>query len=134
MARDLDLGNHRDEPLGGVFNHVAHFVLSEESAVGLAILSLVAARGRRFAYASHLRQPRILLYFDTPTLILGKMPVELVDLVHGQNVEHILDFIDGEDVAPHVEHKAPICEIGFVAYLAGGNPDTCTLLGEGGHG
>ena len=62
------------------------------------------------------------------------MPVELVDLVHGQNVEHILDLVDSEDVAPHVEHKAPICEIGFVAYLAGGNPDTCTLLGEGGHG
>ena len=62
------------------------------------------------------------------------MPVELVDLVHGQNVEHILDLVDSEDVASHVEHKAAICEIGFVADLAGGDLDTCALLGECGHG
>ena len=49
------------------------------------------------------------------------MPVELVDLVHGKNIEHVLDLVDGEDVASHVEHKAAICEIGFVADRHGGH-------------
>lgn len=125
MARDLDLGDYRNETLGGILHHVAHLILREETAVGLAVLTLVAAYGRRLADAAHLGQAGIFLNLDTPALVLGKVPVETVDLVHGEYVDHVLHLVDAEYVASHVEHEAAVGEVGLVVDLACGDGHTC---------
>lgn len=48
--------------------------------------------------------------FDAPPLVVGQVPVELVELVLCHAVEQRHDLLPGEEVARHVEHEAPPCE------------------------
>ena len=41
----------------------------------------------------HLGKAGVFLHLEAPSLVLGQVPVEVVELVHGHSVEHVLDVL-----------------------------------------
>ena len=122
MARQVDFGNHRDTPVGGIFHHVADLVLRIETAVGRTVIGspLLADHGG-LADAAHGGQLRIALDLDAPALIVGQVPVQRIELVYGHHVDIPLHFVHREEVARHVEVHAPVCEPRRVGDLHAGH-------------
>ena len=137
MARHVDFGDNVDAPCLGVCYDVAHLILRVEAAifllsllVGAYLVSGKVEVGVVFSYgtahagrilvvesapAAALREQRILLDFDSPALIVGQMPVELVDFIECQHVEQFLYLVYREEVARAIKfHSTP-----FKARLVG---------------
>ena len=78
MARHVELGDHADAAIARVRDHLAHLILRVVLAVG-----------------AHLLQLRKALALDAEALVIGKVPVEDVQL-HGRHaVERALHVRDG---------------------------------------
>ena len=122
MARQVDFGNHRNTPVGGIFHHVADLVLRIETAVGRTVIGspLLADHGG-LADAAHGGQLRIALDLDAPALIVGQVPVQRIELVYGHHVDIPLHFVHREEVARHVEVHAAVCEPRRVGDLHAGH-------------
>ena len=122
MSGEFDLGDHRDKTLRGVVHDVADLVLRIVTAIGrfveLAVFVVLAARvaadQRTAAYGTHLGQFRVFLNLDTPSLVVGQVPVEHVELMQGHDIERLLHFVDREEMAADVEHHAPVAQARFV--------------------
>ena len=71
-----------------------------------------------------LGEQRVFLDFDAPALVVGQVPMELVDLVECQHVEQLHHFFLGEEMARAVEFHASPCETRGVKDLAGGKSDS----------
>ena len=122
MARQVDFGNHRNTPVGGIFHHVADLVLRIETAVGRTVIgSPLLADHSGLADAAHGGQLRIALDLDAPALIVGQVPVQRIELVYGHHVDIPLHFVHREEVARHVEVHAPVCEPRRVGDLHAGH-------------
>ena len=124
VSGHFDLGNHFDMTLGGVAHDFADVVLRVEAAVRLAVVHafpvFVVASDEGFAaFGADLRQPGIFPDLDAPSLVVGQMPVEFIDLVQGEDVDVGLDVLHREEVAAYVEHGSAVGEHGFVADDAG---------------
>jgi hypothetical protein len=52
------------------------------------------------------RQFGILFDFYAPTLVLGQMPMERVELVQRHRINHPLDVVLGNKMSPYVQHHA----------------------------
>ena len=115
VAGQVDFGDDFDAPVGGVGHDFPDVVLGIETAI--ALLAGVEGRFERFAAAApgtDGRQFRILLDFHAPAVVVGQVPVELVDLVVGQPVEVTQDIIFTEERARDVEHAAAPGEAGRI--------------------
>ena len=124
MPRKLDFGNHRDIAVGGVFHDLADLLLRVIAAVRrLVILArgVMVADERLPAHRSHARQLGVFFDLDTPALIVGQVPVELVELVHGEDVDILLDLVHRPEMTAGIEHAPAVGEIGFVADRHGGH-------------
>ena len=109
MPRHLDLGDDGDEAGLGIRDDLPGIVLRIEPAVTLAVELRVPARtaDQRFLPPSaNLGQPRILLDLEPPALVLGKVPVEDVELVEGQEVDVLLHELLRHEVARDIEMAA----------------------------
>ena len=51
---------------------------------------------------------RIFLDFNAPSLVLGEMPVEVVHLVDGHEVEKTFYLFHAEEMAALIEHEAAV--------------------------
>ena len=60
-------------------------------------------------------------YFQTPSLIVGQMPVEYIHFVFCQFVDVFLYFLFSEPVAADVKHKSAPGKLGFVGDVGTGN-------------
>ena len=94
MSRKLYLGNDRDETIRRVFNDILHLLLSIEASV-LGTLAIDALR-------ADLGQFRILLDLDTPSLVVGQVPMHAVDLEQGQYIQLLLDILYRDEMAAGV--------------------------------
>ena len=115
MARQVHLGNDLDAPVGGISHDFLQVFLGIESAV--AFFSGIERGLQRFPIAAPRAdgsQERILLDFHAPAVVVGQVPVELVDLVVGQPVEMAQDVFLVEEGARHVEHTAAPGKAGLV--------------------
>ena len=56
------------------------------------------------------------------------MPVKAIDLVHGQNVDELLDVVHREKVPAHVEHTSAVSEIRLVGDFDDGQLDNAGFL------
>ena len=79
------------------------------------------------------RQFGIAFDFDAPSLVVGQVPVEGVELVQRQDVDEPFDILHGVEIARHVEHRPAVAEMGFVADLHDGNPVAVDELAQGLH-
>ena len=94
MSRKLYLGNDRDETIRRVFNDILHLLLGIEASV-LGTLAIDALR-------ADLGQFRILLDLDTPSLVVGQVPMHAVDLEQGQYIQLLLDILYRDEMAAGV--------------------------------
>ena len=102
MSRKLYLGNDRDETIRRVFNDILHLLLGIEASV-LGTLAIDALR-------ADLGQFRVLLDLDTPSLVVGQVPMHAVDLEQGQYVQLLLDILYRNEMAAGVEHDTAVAE------------------------
>ena len=94
MSRKLYLGNDRDETIRRVFNDILHLLLGIEASV-LGTLAIDALR-------ADLGQFRVLLDLDTPSLVVGQVPMHAVDLEQGQYIQLLLDILYRDEMAAGV--------------------------------
>ena len=113
------VGAVHPQVLGGQQTHGA--VLGHGQTHAHGVLVVVVAPG------AFLRQQRVFLYFYAPALVVGQMPVETVQLVHGHQVDDLFHFGLGEEMAGAVEVETAPAEPRTV-----GNPYVLQL-GLGGH-
>ena len=86
--------------IGGVLYHVLDFLLRIEAAM-LGSLALDAL-------GADLGQFRVFLDLDTPTLVVGQVPMQTVDLEERQDVDILLYVFDRHEMAARIQHDAPI--------------------------
>ena len=113
VPRHLDLGNDINLPGGGIGHDPADIALRIEApvdgAVGLG------------ANAPELRQTGIFPDLNGPELVVGQVPVELVQLVHGHHVQQLLDLLHRAEMTARIEHHPAIGHPGRIAYLHAGD-------------
>ena len=90
MPRHLDLGNDGDVTCRGVRDDLSHLLLGVEPAVRLPVTDVgseVLAEDGLLPPGPDLREARILLDLQPPTLIIGQMQVKRVELVEREEVD-----------------------------------------------
>ena len=111
VTRQIHLGNNIDISLGGIAHNLLCLLLCVKSAVGLSIIfPAVTSYHSLFAHRTYSGKSRIFLYFYSPPLVVGKMPVESVQVVQSQHIDKRLHLIDAEEVAAHIEMCSTITE------------------------
>ena len=118
VTRHVEFGNHFDVACLGVCHHLTQLILSVEERTILCVCPIGTIFQRcGIAVVScrpHGGEFRILLYLHAPALVVAEVPMEIIHLIGRHDVNHTLDFIDGEEVACHVEHKSAIGKARFV--------------------
>ncbi len=95
----VNLRNDNDAESGGIGDDVLHLLLSVVATVADAVVAApVLLDDGPVPERSHLGEFRVLFDFSTPSLIIGQMPVEAVELVHGHDIKVLLDLLDGEEM------------------------------------
>src|SRR6266508_5207740 len=96
MPRHFYLGNDRHVAISRVGHDVADLILRVEAAIALAVVCGHGPRPSDHGLASkctHLGEKWILLDFDSPSLIVGEVPVKRVELVRSEKVDVAFDEI-----------------------------------------
>ena len=118
MAGELNLGYHLDVALGCVCHNLAALLLCVEVwAVGLAcVVAAINAVGNPVVAACCTNgcEAWVFLYLEAPSLVIGEVPVETVELVVRHHVDYALYFIEPEEVAAHVEHETAVFKAGRI--------------------
>ena len=112
MTRELNFGHNLNVALGCVCNNLAALLLCIEIGT-IRLVYIVSAiyrvgTPRVAACSSNSCEFGVFLYLETPTLVIGKVPMKTVQLVIRHYVNHTLDFLDLEVVAADVEHKSAV--------------------------
>ena len=111
MSGQVYFGDDRDIALLGIFYDFFGLFLCIEAAIpGIVILSGVPADNGTVTPGANFRQLGILLYFDSPALVFGEVPVEGIHVVKCQQVYVFLYEFNGEKVAAHIEMHASVAE------------------------
>ena len=109
MSRHVNLGYNHDMAVGGILNNVASLLLRIKTAMRLSIKRSGIVINHRFgAKSGYFGEARILFYFDTPTLIVGKMPMKTVDVMQGKNVDKILYLVRIKEMTGYIKHGTAI--------------------------
>ena len=99
MAGHIDLGHNGDVALGSISHYVASLLLGVESAVRNAIIQVgIGAQCGARTHGADGSEFGESLDLYSPSLVVGKMPVESVHIVHGQQVDVLLYEIDREEM------------------------------------
>ena len=115
VAGHIDFGDDGDVAVGSVAHDVAALFLSIKTAVANTIVDAgITTDHRSRAPSANRGQFRVFLALETPTLVVGDVPVELVHAVQGDEVDVSLDELDGEEVARAVEVHSAIGEARLV--------------------
>ena len=109
MTGEVDFGNDGDVAFGCIAHDVATFLLSVIASVGnTVILSGVVSDDGFGAFAADFNEAGVLLDFHTPTLVVGEVPVETIDVVERNHVDEALRAVHTEEVACHVKQCTAI--------------------------
>ena len=115
VARKVEFGNDLDVAFGGISHDLLEILLGIKAAI--ALFPRIVSRHQGLVGAApgaDLCQAGILLDLDPPAVVVGQVPVELVDLVIGQEIEVAQDVFLVEEGAGNVEHAAAPGEAGLV--------------------
>ena len=120
VARHINLGDDSDIAVGSIAHDFAYLVLGEETTVTDAVIhrGIVAKRGA-VAPTAHLGQAGILLDFDSPSLVIGQMPVQTVHAMQGHDIKVTLHRLDTEEVTHAIQVHAAVAEARSAFHLGG---------------
>ncbi len=113
MAGHVQFGQHGDVQTRRIGDDLADLFLGVEAAIPLR--RAVLAGAGRCAPCAHLGELGIALDLDTPTLIIGEMPMQHVELVQGHRIEHMLDRVHIMEMPGHIQVLAAPAETRPVA-------------------
>ena len=93
MSGKVNLGDYRYVTLCCILYNLAALLLCvEERTIVLAvILGAVASDDGLIALCCDGSELGVLLYLDAPTLVIGQVPVETVEVVECEHVDEALD-------------------------------------------
>ena len=95
----------------GIPDNIAQLFLSVVTAIADMVVNIrVASQDGARAVGTHLRELGVALDFYAPTLIVGEVEVQHIHVVHGQQVDVLLDEVGIEEMADHIEVHAPVYE------------------------
>ena len=128
VSWQVDFGNDGDVALAGVVHHLADVALRIEALVRAAVIFARVVTNDRFgAVAAHLRQTRVFLDFDAPSLVVGDVPVHSVDVVEGKHIDEPQYAVLRHEVARHIQMGSAVTEAWVVRNLHGGHADARSL-------
>ena len=122
VGRYINLRYDSNTQRGGISYNFPYLFLCIVSAMRDAVILHVIpslAYGGLFSHRTDLYKLRIFLYLDSPSLIIGKMPVECVHLVDSHHVKVLLHLIHAIEMPCHVKVHSPVGKSRRVFY-----PDT----------
>ena len=121
VAGEVDLRDHDNAAFGSIVHDFLHLVLGVEAAVADAVVGVpVHLDDGTVAPGANFSELGIFLDLHSPALVLGKVPVEAVELIGCHHVQVALGFLDGEEVAAGIQVHAAIGEAGLVVDMREG--------------
>ncbi len=87
MSRHVNLRNHRDISVSGIFHDFARLLLSVISRYRHSVKLVIAAlHDGLLSLGTNLVEHWVFLYLKPPALVFREMPVEVIDVVHGEDI------------------------------------------------
>ena len=135
MPRHFDFGYYRHVALSSITYNFAHFLLGVKPTVALAVIALrfvvVVADERLSAPGGYFCKLGILLNLNTPTLVIGKVPVKVILLVHRQHIDVLLNGGYIKKMPRHIQVHAAPRKAGRILYADLGHPPMIWFAGLG---
>ena len=121
MSRQIDLGDHGNIAFGSIIHDFPGLLLRVKTAIRLTVIFTAIMPDHRFrATGTYCCQLRIFLYLDTPSLVVGNMPMQSVHVMQNHHIDKLLHLVHREKMAAHIEMYPPVTETRLGFY-----PDSC---------
>ena len=135
MPRHFYLRDNSNIPVCRISYYLPYLLLRIKPTVRCIIIKVrviagVAAHLGLRTYAAHFCKLWIFLYLYAPALVIGKVPVKIIELVSSHYFEVFLDKINIKKVTRHIEMHTAVCKARIVFYNTtwyNGIPCTCRL-------
>ena len=102
MTWHLDLRDDRHKAILSIADDLTDLILRIEATIAAAITFDTPS--------TDLSKAGILLDLNTPALVLSEVPMELIDLEHGDDIDVLLHLVYREEVAAYIDHHTAILE------------------------
>ena len=124
VPRKVNLRDDLYSQRRGMADNFADLVLGVVASVAHSVESgLVSLDHGAGAEGPDAGQAGILLDFYSPSLVVGEVPVEAVELVQRHDVQHPHHLLDREEVSGAVQMQAPVGKPRLVRNLHAGNQE-----------
>ena len=115
MSRHFYFRNYLHLAIGGISHNLTDiiFCIISTHRSKFSLLLATAVRKRfvtLYPPCSHLSKQRIFFYFQTPSGVIDKMQVQLVQLQHCSHVNHLQQIGFRKKIARHVDHHTAIAK------------------------
>ena len=120
MAGHINLRDDVDVSLGSVGHHLPNLLLRVETPLSIGHTvphARIATNNRLTAGGCHRGQQGVLLNLNTPTLVIGQVPMKSVHIVQGEHINVFLHKLHPIEVARHIEVQTSVAKQGFIAHL-----------------
>ena len=132
VTRHVNLRYDGDETLSSITHNFLGLFLCIESADRYSVVFIGSGRSNGFLpIGADFRQFGIFLNFDTPSLVLRQMPMEIIDIVQSKNVDNLFQIINGKIMTTYIHHKSTISETGIILDGTSRQRDKCPSVGNG---
>ena len=98
MPGHFDLGHDRNVAISRIADDIPNLLLRVKAAVTNPIvtrLSFGMSNPRAVPPRRDFRQPRVFLYLNAPTLVIGQVPVENVQFMEREQIDELVDKSTG---------------------------------------
>ena len=115
MSRKVEFRDNHHVALLGIGDEFLHFLLRVVAPIAFRAGQI--GRRNQFVLASPsplAREFGIFLDFDAPSVVVGEVQMEPVELMMGHPVDVAPQIVQFEERARHIEHEAPIAETGSI--------------------
>ena len=85
-----------------------------------AVIVFFFTEMRALAATAYQRKLRVLFYFGSEALIVGKMEMEIIEFEHCRRIDYFFYFLHGKEMTTDVHHKAAIRKYGLIPYFTFG--------------
>ena len=117
MSRKVKFRNNHHVPLLGISYQLFHLLLSIVTTISFRTREI--GRRNQFILTSpspFTSQFRILLDFDSPTVVIGQMQMKLIEFMERHPVDVSFQIIQFEKGSRYIEHESTITETRCILY------------------
>ena len=124
MPRYINFGDNGDIAVLSVFYNFLYLLLNVVSAIGFAVelMGFIFEQmpdKRFFTHWTYLSKARIFFDFYTPPLVIGEVPMELIEVMKCEYINVLLDKIYCKEMPAHIKMHSPIGKARRIVYHSG---------------